>query len=463
MTTNRSNLKRVAFAAASAAAVATFGFAAPALAEEEMSSAELLKKIEELQKQVESLQSNQEATTRQLTAAEIDAAVARVLDDAEARSDMLSMQGFTAGHNGKEFVLQNEDGTFKLVPNFQFQLRWVSNILEDAGGGSDFESDEGFEIRRMKFGVKGNAFSKDLKYDFKWATNDDGGALILEDAKIAWAFADNWTFFAGQFKDPVHFEEITSSSRQMAVDRSLINELIGGGLTDRVQGAGFTYEQDKLKATFLYHDGINTDNTEFAREAGDGITPSISPDPPQFGGAARVEYLVFGDSAVKKDFATIAGNGVDEASLAVGVGADFTDFGDEEALIHTADVIYKSGEGQGSYSLFAAYYGVYTETGMDTGYTYGFEGLAAYAVTEKMDVFARGSFTDPDDDGFLGDDDFFEATVGGNYYFANHSAKVTVDVTYLFDGTPDSASGIGVRSGDDDDQIIVRGQFQLLI
>ncbi|MEM6314772.1 MAG: porin, partial [Planctomycetota bacterium] len=199
-------------AAASAALVATFGFAAPAAAEEtteEPSSAELLEKIEELQKQVEQLQETQEETSEQLSAAEVDAAVSRVLDDAEARSELLSMQGFTAGHDGKGFVLKDDSGDNKLNLGFQFQFRWVSNLMDgedgDFGTGSfdsdEFVSDEGFQMRRVRLKAKGNVISPKLKYNLNYALE----ANDLLDFDVKYELNDNLTLQFGQYKTPLHF------------------------------------------------------------------------------------------------------------------------------------------------------------------------------------------------------------------------------------------------------------------
>src|SRR5690606_21746796 len=123
--------------------------------------------------------------------------------------------------------------------------------------------DNGFEIRRAKFGAEGHAFSKDLGYKFVWATNRSGGSVFLEDALISYQLSPEWKVFGGQFKDPVHHEELVSSTRQLAVDRSIVNEVLGGGATDRIQGVGVAYQRGALAAQAVFHDGINSDNTNF--------------------------------------------------------------------------------------------------------------------------------------------------------------------------------------------------------
>ena len=53
-----------------------------------------------------------------------------------------------------------------------------------AQGGQSFEGDaaneDGFEVRRMKMAFEGHAFSPDTKYKFQWASNRNGGNLVLD-------------------------------------------------------------------------------------------------------------------------------------------------------------------------------------------------------------------------------------------------------------------------------------------
>ena len=58
-------------------------------------------------------------------------------------------------------------------------------------------------------------------------------------------------------------------------------------------------------------------------------------------------------------------------------------------------------------------------------------------------------------------------TAGLNYYFgpdgtALHRAKFTVDFTYLPNGAPSDQTQSGVLASDDD-ELLVRAQFQLLL
>ena len=76
-------------------------------------------------------------------------------------------------------------------------------------------------------------FGPATKYRFQWATNRNGGNLFLEEAYITHAFTAerDLALKVGQYKDVTFHEEITSSKRLLAVDRSLMNEVLAGVLT----------------------------------------------------------------------------------------------------------------------------------------------------------------------------------------------------------------------------------------
>ena len=92
----------------------------------EPTNEELMKQIEQLQAKVEQMEAKQEQSqATQESVATID----RVLKDAEKRSQLMQLEGFTAGWD-KGFKLQSADGNFLLNPYFQFQFRSVTNFRE---------------------------------------------------------------------------------------------------------------------------------------------------------------------------------------------------------------------------------------------------------------------------------------------------------------------------------------------
>lgn len=411
-------------------------------------------KIAELEAKVAALEARQTQNSRDV-ASTIDA----VLRDAEKRSQLLAAGDSSAGYDDKGAYFRKGD-EFLLRTNFQFQFRNVTAYRDaeddDSEGDGDDEITNGFEIRRMKFEVTGFAFTKDLEYVFVWATNRSGGSMYLEDAYIRYMFAQDLYLLAGQFKDPVNHEELVSAKRQMAVDRSIVNEALGGGKLDRVQGAGIVYgggkdKKNPINAVVVLTDGYNTDNTDFT-QAGSKY----------FGVAGRVEFLAMGDW---KDYQDFTAKGTKEDLLVIGAGFDWTqgETGPGDAsyddVTLAADVQYENSAGLGA---FLAVH--YIDSDLMDNNPWGVVGQLSYLVDGKqLEVFGRVGYLDTDVDSV---EEIWELTFGINYYLgkdgaAGHRAKVTIDVTWLPEGSDDD-SGIGYPGGDDD-IFVVRGQFQLLI
>lgn len=413
----------------------------------EPTTADLQRQIAELKAQI------QQGDKNAAVSRDVDATVESVLRDANDRSKLLAVEGITGGHNGDNFVLQSADGKYKLMPMFQFQFRYVNNWIMDNAKNGNGEMQDGFEVRRMKLEFAGNAISEDLKYNFRWAT-DSGGGLHLENAYVQYKFADDLAFRVGQYKDSVHHEELVSSKRQLAVDRSMVNELIGGGVTDYVQGVSLIWDNNSnLRAEVGLHDGANSDNTNF--QNGSGV-PLLGTADTDFGVTGRVEWAASGGF---KGYDAFSSYGRKEDALVLGAGVDWTQAGSTDVYFHTVDAQWNAGP----LAIYGAYVGEYVR-GDDDTYNWGALGQVGYLLNEQWEAFGRLGYIRFDSDAVGGDEkNFVEFTGGVNYYLKGHNAKVTVDVSWLPNGSPADITGIGVLAADDEDEIVIRGQFQLLL
>ena len=173
---------------------------------------ELLDTVRSLQTKVAQLEAKtQEATVAASNAekAIADRTVAEVLADADKRSQLIAEGGPNAGWIKSKFVIQSDDGKFTFAPAFVVQFRGVANFIDESPATGDDNFESGWEIRRAKFGFAGKLGS-DIGYRFQWTTSQSGGAVTLDDAEITYKISDTLTFYGGQFKDPVHHEELTS-------------------------------------------------------------------------------------------------------------------------------------------------------------------------------------------------------------------------------------------------------------
>jgi hypothetical protein len=450
----------------------------------EPTTEDLKQQIEQLQTQVQKLEQKQD---QQVTAREVDATVQRVIQDAEKRSQLLQMEGFTAGWNDG-FKIQSADGNFLLQPYFGLQIRNVTTFRDGEKNGGD-EIQNGFEIRRMKFGFRGNAFTPDLTYNFNWETSvgafdseDDGtgssgvedGTVYLENAYVQYFFSDDWAVKLGQWKDNWTHEETVSDFRQLAVDRSLMNELIGGGQTDYVQGISLIYapRESKFRAEAAFIDGYASGNTDFQDDpsnAGNaliGVGTSLGTQGDNFGFSGRFEYAVMGNW---KEYDQFTAMGATEDLLVLGTGFNWTQASSNNVYFYTVDAQWLPASVTGL-SVYGALVGLcqdLNQTGADGNFTsWGFLLQAGYMVNEQWEVFGRVDYTDFDDEGFGTDEEneFWEATMGVNYYFRGQAAKFTVDLNWLCNGAPDGVdlTGIGYQPADGS-EVSLRAQFQLLL
>jgi len=446
------------------------GLGAAAVAQAaEPTTAELMAQINALQAKVQTLETQQ---TQNLTAKDVDATIASVLKDADKQSRLLAIEGFTAGYTDDHFTLRSSDGAYELNPFFQFQVRNVTNYRDSGKPNGNNDLQNGFEISRMKFGAWGHAISENLMYNFRWASgeNNGGGGLSLENAYIQYKFADTMAFRIGQYKDNWTHEETVESYRQLAVDRSLMNEVLGGGNTDYVQGLALIYDQNTgggLRAMLSFHDGANTKNTSFLDQGASG--PVISTTSADFGISGRVEYAIVGSY---KDYEQFSAQGNTQSLLVIGGGVDWTQDNSTNIYFHTADIQWVPQSIRGL-SVYGAVVGIYadgdnvvTSGGESNFYDWGALVQAGYCLNDRWELFGRYDYTHLDEDMIAAglENELHEFTIGANYYLKGHNAKVTVDLSWLPNGAPADVHSIDVlTTPGDKDEIVIRGQFQLLL
>lgn len=407
-----------------------------------------------------------EATVARLEAAQIENArelagtIDAVLRDAERRSQLLAAGEVSAGYDPQTGAYIKKGDEFSFKPSVFWQLRNVTSFREDADGGSD-DMTNGWEVRRLKFGLEGNAFGKDLEYAFIWNTQTSGGSMFLEDAFIKYQFAKDMYVRAGQFKDPFSHEWLMHDGREMAAERSLVDAVLGGGNVGRTQGVMFIYggygKDQPLYIEAGLHDGANQLNTDYRPVAWD------------FGLAARAEYKVMGDW---KDYRDFTAKGCKDRLLVLGAGIDWSQNGDGDQITGVIDMQYDAPEGIGCYvaGLVRNRDGDLSAPTDCTDWG-GIVQLSYLIDGKQLEVFGLWSFVAFEDDvAAAGGEDFFnQFTVGLNYYLgkdgsAGHRAKVTIDLSWLPEGSPAAKMGQDIQGGTNgEDEIVIRGQFQLWI
>ncbi len=405
------------------------------------------------------------AMAQQASPDDVRAVVAQMLADAETRSNLLA-GGPGAGHDDGGFFLA-ADG-FRLNVKGQIQFRYFVNVRDDSNS-DDFQP--GFQTRRTKLDFEGEVHD-DWFYRVRVSFDRADGAGKVDYAYAGYNFGNGWKVQWGQFKLPLLREELVSDSKQLAVERSIVNGIF---TQDYSQGVMVQYEQEAWRVAAAFSDGLFSSNTDFTA------------DPADYAFTGRFEYR-FGGGGWKawEDFTSKKG---DPFGAMVGGAVHFEDTQntgaatdvDTSTLRYTADASLKV-DGWNAYGAFVG-----THENIRGPVSAGnphseFDDFGAiiqggYRFTEKDELFARWEAVFADPDRGTAVHDFHFLTVGMNHYFAGHAIKATADVVYSFNKTAPNLTGIvasspGLRGfpttgagilGDlTEGEYVFRLQFQLL-
>lgn len=396
--------------------------------------------------------------------AALEREIERYVEEAQAKAAAgdAKMSGFTTGWDpSKGFYAKSADGNYSIAIGGYLQVRYEYADLDedsDDDGGLDpnfgalgrpaLDDASTLSIERGRFRVSGNIIDPSIKYYMQLETA--GGSTSLRDYFIDYTRFDPFNIKIGQYKVPFGRQQLTSASKLQLMDRSRATNFFTPG---RNGGAGvMAYgalggDNDDL---FEYYGGVFN---------GEGQNVNAN-DGPGMMGAARVAFNPLGkfgydevDLDNSEDFkATIGAGVVYDADDGVGVAA--LDDDDLDTTTWGLDVAGKWMGFSGAAEYFMANFDPDADGADDFDAT-GWYLQAGWLIPEtNFEIAARyGMVTD--EDGFFGgeDNDFDEFTIGANYYFHKHNAKIQADWTRLtFD--PDA--------GDETDDDLFRIQVQLM-
>ncbi|MHC4208731.1 MAG: porin [Planctomycetota bacterium] len=436
---------------------------------------ELRAEVAELRSTVAQMQANQnEDWLTEQRADEIRGLVQDVLADADTRASLMQ-DGITAGWD-KNFFLQSADGNWRLRLRGQIQARYVWNHQDDPLDGEN--NRYGFEVRRLKIKFDGNIIDPTWKYVINLAADHDderfdgvAGAAVfsgegdvdLDDAVIIKDFENGLELWAGQFKMPFLQEELISSARQLAVERSLVNQEFN---QDRSKGVKLAYTGDRWKLQGGFGDGFKSLNTpwNYVPLTSGALTTGLSSSVAFTG---RVDWLAMGNW---NQFKTLTSKPGSANGLKIGAAAHweedkYEDFvvgsgGRANFLSWTVDGMWQSN----GWNLFAYVVGRHVESDrLPDRDQFGVVVQGGYYLTDKWEGYARYEWGDND---LPGTDDLSVVTAGANYYIHGDTVKWTTDIGVALDRVAATwrSGDAGWRgdSPDEDGQVVFRSQLQLL-
>jgi hypothetical protein len=395
------------------------------------------------------------------------------------------VSSITGGWDGSKFTLRSDDGNFTFHPGALVDVRDMLSFRERIPTGTGaagevaakgYDTQNGVDLSRVRFIADGTLFHQ-AGYFLQLAA-DQGSGVTLLDAVASYRFGESpWTVKAGQFKDPVWHERNISEANLMGVDRTMTEDLLAGGQGSRIQGAAITYDQDHVRAQIVAHDGFNSQNTKFfeAGGVGAGAGGESGVTPTDYGFSGRAEYMLIGDRSSSfnpfNEYEQFTSLHAQQDILVIGGGADYSQANSNSLIAHSVDVQFNSVCGL---SLYGAYLGTYrginANQGVPAGYYYdsGFVAQAAYLIGQHFEPFVRYDWTHLDPSSTtavagLNSHLVQELTAGANYYIYGQKLKLTIDGSWLPNGSPVDADALGVLRDSGRYEFVLRTQVQIAI
>jgi len=380
-----------------------------------------------------------------------------VIDDADKHSSFLDPHGLEVTYDQERgFRLATRDNNFVFHPWAQFQFRNVTTHRQDAPPAGSDDTQNGFEVRRLRFALEGNAFTPDLTYQFQVDQDRHNGTPTVLYAWGQYQIPDSpFAIRAGQLAEPLDHEQLSPSRDLSAIDRTLVDDIFANGEAI-VQGVYGSYTKTDMRAFAGFSDGLRSSNTNFQDP------PTNSTD---WGTVARFEYKFFGNWI---DYRHLSSYGTKEQLLVLGAGLDYTEANRASALTHVVDAHAAWPNGL---LLYAAYLGRYVRNnsfaGAPIGDTYDatWRTQISYLVCKNWEPYIQYEYIHFDPSQFAPGTDVnvHVIRVGTSYYIYGHRLKLQVDGSYLPNGSPVSDDAIGILLNNGHNEFILRAQMQLFL
>jgi len=175
--------------------------AAPAAAPADQTTADLEKRIQELEAKIQALLDAQKAPDAKTMGNE----------EVERVQEPVDLAGF---YDNGYLVATSKDGAFKYWLDGRVNLDFADY------SGAENRLPTGFEVRRARIGVKATVFTDWLaEIDLDFADN----LIEIKDLWAGYAGIDNTIIRAGNHKAPFGFDTLTSSKNIMFIERSYLD------------------------------------------------------------------------------------------------------------------------------------------------------------------------------------------------------------------------------------------------
>jgi hypothetical protein len=249
---------------------------------------------------------------------------------------------------------------------------------------------------------------------------------------------------------------------QLAVERSLVNEVFNQGFSQAVEAR---WRGETLKVTAAFGDGFASRNTEIDDEKTGPFQGGAEAD---WALTARLDWKPMGGWSQFRQFTSPpdTDTGVLVGAAFHAEGGDGAGEGQWTTLHATADVSLQL-DGIGAFASFVWRRG--DPNGGPISDDFGVVAqVSGYLPESDWELFARYDVYLPDPDLEQGDP-FNSVTAGVNWYIYGQAARFTFDVVYFVDDADGTAfrsllgsTLIGFTGSSEPGQTLLRAQFQLL-
>jgi hypothetical protein len=422
----------------------------------------LQKLVHELREDVSELKNQKNETwLNQKRAEEIRLLVFDVLEDADTRANMAG-DGILAGYDGGAYLM-SLDENWKLKINGVVQARWLYNNADRQ------TSQRGFELRRSKVIFSGSIFNPSWTYKLTTTWGQAGGSNT-EDAWIAKSYDNGQWIKAGQFKAWFLRENIISSTKQLAVNSSMVQNAFAYGW---VQGVSTGWNDENLNVFFQYLDGPWSSNTAALTATTDAW---IARAEFKFGEASWGDFGYLTSKIGAKD-GLLIGVGYENYNTDIVGGLPYGNAQANESSGWTIDATWR-GDGWNLFGYVVETTGKNTTTNVEQD-SLGWLIQGGVMVNNNYELFAQYQHGEINDAAFAsGSNEMSAVRIGINYWpvAGSNNLKWTTDVAWSNDSLADGAANAGIGSADwtgigngwrsdilnNDGQMLLRTQLQLL-
>ncbi|MCC7191181.1 MAG: hypothetical protein IT444_00240 [Phycisphaeraceae bacterium] len=482
-------------------------FTGSALAQSDVESlrqevAQLRAANEEMRQQIDTLMADKDHQwLDQRRAVEVKALVKEVLADADTRAS-LADSGITAGHNSAGFFLASEDGAFLLRTSGFLQIRYVAAFRESSSvTPAGFDTGEnGLQMRRVKLAFEGHVASPKVQYKIQFDVDRNTSTIGTQDLWIAYSPVEEFRVLGGRFADRFAREAMMSGKNLQAADRTAVAQIWAGG-DDYVEGIAAEWKiGDNIIWSGSINDGLNS-GTPNATGATSGFQTGghdFQNDATDFALTSRIELALMGDFKNSSDAEAWSSSPDPQVFLGAAIHYELGETGDRQRAASftvtptgaaattitydsfiqwTADALVKF---QGL-SVMGAVYGWHIQDAvvlpggaLPAGDTGTLDQYAAtiqagyFVIPDKLEPFVRYEWITVDD--ALAANDLHALTTGFNYFLRKHATKFTLDAVWAMSninsvntlGVGISGTGLLPDASGEDDQVVIRGQVQLI-